>query len=111
MLIERALAPLFPAWALRRLQARMAFDIAARAYDAAKPARATKNWRAPGTSARAEDGPALAVLRNRSRDLVRNNPWPRCSTPASRGWPPSAGHRWATRRGAGCSRWRCRRAG
>lgn len=77
MLIERALAPLFPAWALRRLQARMAFDIAARAYDAAKPARATKNWRAPGTSARAEDGPALAVLRNRSRDLVRNNPWAR----------------------------------
>lgn len=78
MRLERALAPLFPAWALRRLAARAQFDLMARAYDgASKTRRGTREWRAPGASSALEDGGALATLRNRSRDLVRNNPWAR----------------------------------
>lgn len=73
--IERMLAPFFPRLAEARVAARLRTDMMLRAYDAAKPSRATKNWRAPSTSAASEDAPALEVLRNRSRDLVRNNPW------------------------------------
>lgn len=72
---ESALARVSPSWALRRLQARMVFDQAARAYDAARPSRGTKGWITSSASAIEEVGPALRVLRDRSRDIVRNNPW------------------------------------
>ncbi|MBS7789267.1 phage portal protein [Roseococcus sp. SDR] len=74
-LLERALMPLAPGWALRRIGAHVQAEAFLRAYDAAKPSRATKSWRAPSTSARTEDAPALRTLRDRSRDLGRNNPW------------------------------------
>lgn len=74
--LERFLARMMmPGLAMRIAEARVALDSAERAYDFAKPSRATKSWKTPGTSARAEVGPALAVMRNRSRDLVRSNPW------------------------------------
>lgn len=73
--LERALMSVAPGWALRRIGAGVQAEALLRSYDAAKPARATKGWRAPATSARTEDAPALATLRNRSRDLARNNPW------------------------------------
>ncbi len=44
-----------------------------RKYDAASNGRRTSGWRAGGGSANAEIGGGLAVLRNRSRELVRNN--------------------------------------
>jgi lambda family phage portal protein len=74
-LIERLLAPVAPGWAARRLLSRAGLEAAARAYDAARATRATKNWLAGSTSAQEEIRPALATLRNRSRDLCRNNPW------------------------------------
>ncbi|WP_164867840.1 phage portal protein [Rhodovarius crocodyli] len=79
LFLERMLAPLLPGWALRRAAARVQFDglLAMRGYDAGKVSRSTRNWRTAGSSAAAEDGPALAMLRNRSRDLVRNNNWAR----------------------------------
>lgn len=46
-----------------------------RGYDAAKIGRRTRGWRAGGTSANAEVGPAQETLRARARDLVRNTPW------------------------------------
>lgn len=75
--LERALAPLFPRYALARLQARMAFDEITRAYEAAQPKRGTKGWMTSSSSAPMEDIPAIRTLRNRSRDLVRNNAWAR----------------------------------
>lgn len=44
-----------------------------RQYEAAGRGRRTDNWRSPYTSASAEIQLALSTLRNRSRDLVRNN--------------------------------------
>lgn len=74
--VERALARVgLAGLALRMAQARVALDEAERAYDFAKTGRATRGWRTPSTSAAAEVGPGLAVMRNRSRDLVRSNPW------------------------------------
>jgi len=47
---------------------------AKRSYDGAKAGRRTDGWRATGSSANAEIITALPALRNRSRELVRNNP-------------------------------------
>lgn len=46
-----------------------------RRYEGASTGRRTDGWFTTGASASAEIGPALSRLRNRSRDLVRNNPW------------------------------------
>lgn len=48
-----------------------------RAYDAARQNRFTADFFAPGTSADAELRGSLKVLRNRSRALVRDNPYAR----------------------------------
>ncbi|RMD88287.1 MAG: phage portal protein, partial [Alphaproteobacteria bacterium] len=47
----------------------------ARAYQAAQASRATWGWIAGSTSANAETYGAIPVLRDRARDLVRNNPY------------------------------------
>ena len=70
--IERTIERLFPAWALRRSVARLGIE-QARSYDAAKVGRRTAGWHATGGSANAEIGEGLARIRNRSRDVVRNN--------------------------------------
>lgn len=44
-----------------------------RHYEGASNSRRTAGWIAPGTSANAEIGAALVRLRDRSRDLTRNN--------------------------------------
>jgi lambda family phage portal protein len=44
-----------------------------RKYEAASQGRRLKNWRAPATSADVEISTELPRLRNRARDLVRNN--------------------------------------
>lgn len=46
-----------------------------RAYDGASVNRLTGDWYAPGTSADSELLTTLRLLRNRSRELVRNNPY------------------------------------
>lgn len=46
-----------------------------RKYDAAGSGRRFDGWHSSGTSAGAETMHALSKLRNRSRALVRNNPW------------------------------------
>lgn len=71
--IDRVIGWVAPRAGLRRMQARAALDIVARGYDGAKRGR-RGNGRAPSTSANAEVGPAQVLLRNRARDLVRNNP-------------------------------------
>ncbi len=49
-------------------------ELLLRGYDAARTTRATWSWLAGSTSANAEVYAGLLTLRNRTRDLVRNNP-------------------------------------
>jgi lambda family phage portal protein len=74
-MLDRMVAAVAPRAAVKRLLARQAFDgLAKRGYDGAAGGRRTDGWRSGGGSADAEIGSAGAILRNRMRDLVRNNP-------------------------------------
>jgi len=58
----------------KRLQYRHALThLEKRKYDGASRGRRTKNWNPRGTDANAETFKSLRILRNRSRDLVRND--------------------------------------
>ncbi|MBK8974111.1 MAG: phage portal protein [Hahellaceae bacterium] len=77
-ILEKMIAYLSPESAYRREQARLRAHavMAARAkYDAAQSGRRNRSWLVTTTSANSEVGAALPVLRARSRDLVRNNPY------------------------------------
>lgn len=69
---DRALEFFDPARAARRMAAKLSLS-QLRAYDAAGKGRATEGWRTAGTSADAEIAAAGSILRDRMRDLVRNN--------------------------------------
>ena len=72
--VDRIVEWLSPAAGLSRARARAAMEVV-RAYEGARVTRRTSGWVSAGSSANAEIGPALATLRNRARDLVRNNPY------------------------------------
>lgn len=61
-----------PMAGVKRAQARRALDLV-RGYDAAKVGRRTDGWVAGHGSANVEIGSALIRVRNRCRDVVRNN--------------------------------------
>ena len=73
--LDRAIEWVSPKWAFERKQYRIAADIQKRAYDGAGRGRRTDKWRAQATSATTEVHGALELLRNRNRELVRNNPY------------------------------------
>ena len=73
-MLETLIRTVAPEWALRRAAARAAMVPLAR-YDAARVSRRTRGWLAPSTSANKETEFDLVRLRDRSRDLVRNNPY------------------------------------
>jgi capsid protein len=73
--LDRAIGVVAPGAGLRRARQRQAMAALARAYEGAKLGRRTDGWIAAGTGPNAEIAPALARLRDRSRDLVRNNPY------------------------------------
>lgn len=72
-LIDSTIELFAPRTAMRRRAARLQLD-ALRAYDAASQSRRTRNWNPQGTDADSEIVLGGPRLRNRSRDLVRNNP-------------------------------------
>lgn len=72
-LLDNLLASIAPGWALRRVRQRIALDQLRAAYDGAAINRRTRGWRADRRGPNAEVRPALKTLRDRSRDLVRNN--------------------------------------
>lgn len=72
--LDRAIGVFAPLTALRRVKARAAFESASRSYEGAAGGRRGSGWTATGTAADAEVHAALPHLRNRMRDLVRNNP-------------------------------------
>ena len=63
-----------PQVSLRRQRARMQME-ALRRYEGASRGRRTENRMTSGTSADSASASALKLLRDRSRDLVRNNPF------------------------------------
>jgi lambda family phage portal protein len=72
--LEKSIKYISPTWALKREQAKT--QIAAlRSYDAAGRGRRLATWNPVDTSAQTESIGVLALLRARSRDLVRNNGW------------------------------------
>jgi lambda family phage portal protein len=70
--LENAIGWVAPEVALRRARARAALTTV-RNYEGARSTRRTQGWIAGSTGANSEIGSALISLRNRSRDLVRNN--------------------------------------
>jgi lambda family phage portal protein len=62
-----------PRYGLQRMRARAAMQLFS--YDGAQSGRRTEGWQAGGTDANAELGQSIHYLRNRSRELVRNNPY------------------------------------
>src|SRR5512134_4060200 len=73
--LDRTLGYVAPTTALRRARHRAAMAALNRSYEGARVGRRTEGWVVAGTSANAEIGTALSRLRDRSRDLVRNNPY------------------------------------
>lgn len=60
---------------MRRMRHRAAIDIMKRGYSGANKGRLTDSWSTPSTSANAEIAMSGRLLRDRMRDLVRNNPY------------------------------------
>lgn len=73
--LDRAIGYFSPEAGLRRVKYRAAMDSLARGYAGAETSRLKSGRNAPSTSADAEIARAGRVLRNRMRDLVRNNPY------------------------------------
>lgn len=77
-IVDRVINFFSPKLGNARLRQRMIHQQAqsfARKYEGAAKGRRTESWLAQSTSANAEINQALVTLRNRSRDLVRNNPY------------------------------------
>jgi lambda family phage portal protein len=78
-IIDRAIGVLAPKLAFERQQyrhaAKLLQDYEQRAFDGASKGRRTDGWKATGTSVNSEIYSALTFLRDRSRELVRNNPY------------------------------------
>ena len=74
-ILDRAIGYRAPQVAVRRARQRAAIALLARSYEGARLGRRTDGWVVAGASANAEIGSALVRLRDRSRDLVRNNPY------------------------------------
>lgn len=77
-LFDSIISALNPAAGLARLRSRYGIRMIEeqlRKYDAASHGRRTKGWFTPSTSANAEVEVSITSIRNRSRDLVRNNPY------------------------------------
>lgn len=72
-LLDRAIGWWDPMKGARRVAARRAMDMHSRAYDAGRRDHRTMTWNATGNSANAEVGASEETVRNRARDLKRNN--------------------------------------
>ncbi|MGD9663804.1 MAG: phage portal protein [Novosphingobium sp.] len=79
--LDRIFEAVAPQYAAKRISARRRIESnkvaigLVRAYEGAAKGRRTEGWRTIGSSANTETRRALPILRDRSRDLVRNNPY------------------------------------
>lgn len=74
--IDEIVSVFSPERGVRRAQARIALGMV-RQYDAAKITRQTQGWQTGSGSANAEILPGMSRIRNRARDLARNNEYTR----------------------------------
>lgn len=72
--IDRVISIFSPGAAARRYDSRVHLAVKRRLYDAAQGGRLSEGWQSGKRSADAEIAVAGGMLRDRSRDLVRNNP-------------------------------------
>ena len=72
-ILDRAISWVAPAAGVARLRKRAAIELMTRGYDGADHSRLKHSWNAQSTSADTEIGAAGRLLRDRMRDLVRNN--------------------------------------
>lgn len=72
---DAIVAAFSPKRAYKRAAYRQAAELLARKYEGAARGRRTDSWYTPSSSANTETNAALSTLRNRSRDLIRNNPY------------------------------------
>jgi len=73
-LLDKTISFFSPAVAAKRLRARMALEFLGSYDGGSKIRRGLKQWLTFGNDADSDILPDLETLRNRSRDLVRNNP-------------------------------------
>lgn len=73
-LFERTIESISPRWARKRAADRVALNLI-RKYEGASTGRRTDGWVTSGSSANAEIRSSLSMLRARSRQLVRDNPY------------------------------------
>ena len=73
-IIDRVVSYFSPVAGLNRARARMVHSML-RQYDGAQPSRFSDGWIHPSTSGTTEAVAAGNALRDRARDLVRNNPY------------------------------------
>lgn len=71
--LDRTVGWFAPGAGMRRIAFRRALEQHGRAYDAARRDHRTASWRTSGASANTEISIGEETVRNRSRDLVRNN--------------------------------------
>lgn len=74
--IDKSVSFFSPQRGLNRVRARQQLNLV-RDYEGAKHNASTRNWRASGVSANDEVQKGVTTLRNRSRSLVRDNPYAR----------------------------------
>ncbi len=72
--LDRMISAISPQAGVARAQARMQLDVM-RKYQAAETGRRTQDWKAGAGSANAETLGSIVTLRNRSRQMVRDNPY------------------------------------
>lgn len=78
--LDKTISWVDPIAGAKRLYARQMTEVARiqlRGFDGAETGRRTKNWRTDSGSVNTETKVTLATLRNRSRDLIRNEPYAR----------------------------------
>ena len=73
--IDKFIGFLNPRAGLERVRARAALEQVARHYEGATKGRRTDGWKTYSSSARTSTESAINRLRDRSRDLTRNNPY------------------------------------
>lgn len=73
--IDNSIGVFSPKRRLNRLRFKLAADLLQRKYEGASVGRRTKGWRTTSSDANTEISSSISNLRDRSRDLIRNNPY------------------------------------
>jgi lambda family phage portal protein len=75
--VDKIIGRISPSWAVTRMRNKMVLGLyeGTRKYEAASKAKRAENWISVTSSAIVESRSALSILKGRSRELFRNNPF------------------------------------